>query len=572
MQTLSDCLEEARTITEFGLRFVDRSEDAVHISWARIRKNAARTAGQLLELGCQPGDRICLVYPTEPAFFSAFLGAVWAGMVPVPLYPPVRLGRLDENAAKTSRMIQITGARAVLASTRVRRLLGPAIQAARPEFGCLTLEDLPAAPEAPRHRARPEDLAFVQFSSGTTADPKAVALTHGAVMAQACILVEGLLEAWPEEEHGLQSGISWLPLYHDMGLIGCVFPALLKGRDLTLIGPDVFVTRPALWLRTISRYKCTISTAPNFAYGMCVHKVRDSDMEGVDLSSWKVALNGAESVSGETLGAFSDRFSRWGFDRMALTPVYGLSEAALAVTFSPLKEIWKQRAHPAKGRPIMSLGPPLPGFTVDIRSPEGDSLPEAQVGHVWIQGPSLMREYLQNPEATQKVLQDGWLDTGDLGFLQEGDLHVVGRAKEVLILRGRNTPPEAVESAVTELSGVRRGCVAAVCHRPPGAHTDELVLLVEQAKERSLAPDQLARDCREAVVAATGLLCWKVEVLEPGTLPRTSSGKIRRIEAEERFASGSLRAATEPGPLGLAAALVRSSLAMPRRGGRPTKM
>jgi acyl-CoA synthetase (AMP-forming)/AMP-acid ligase II len=178
-----------------------------------------------------------------------------------------------------------------------------------------------------------------------------------------------------------------------------------------------------------------------------------------------------------------------------------------------------------------------------------------------------MQGYLQNQEATDQVLQDGWLDTGDLGFLQEGELHVVGRAKEVLILRGRNTPPEAVESAVAEIMGLRRGCAAAVCHRPPGAHTDELVLLVEQAKGLKLDPAQLAKDCREAVLGSTGLLCWKVEVLEPGTLPRTSSGKIRRIEAEQRFAAGTLEAAPEPGPLGLATALVRSGLAMPKRGG-----
>jgi acyl-CoA synthetase (AMP-forming)/AMP-acid ligase II len=300
---------------------------------------------------------------------------------------------------------------------------------------------------------------------------------------------------------------------------------------------------------------------------MCVHKIKDSDLTGVDLSSWQVALNGAESISAETLVAFSDRFSKWGFNPKALTPVYGLSEAALAVTFSSLKEKWKQRAHPTENRSIMSLGPPLPGFQLEIRSQDEGVLPHGQVGRVWIQGPSLMREYLQNPEATETVLQDGWLDTGDLGFVEEGELHVVGRAKEVLILRGRNTPPEAVESAVAEIAGVRRGCVAAVCHRPPGGHTDELVLLVEQAKEFDLDPAQLAKNCREAVVASTGLLCWKVEILEPGTLPRTSSGKIRRIEAGQRFAGGTLKAALEPGPLGLATAIVRSGWAMPKRGG-----
>ena len=564
MKTLVDALIHAAGEEEFGLRFVDRRQRATHISWSKVVTEAQITAAKLRAAGIQPGDRVALIYPTCREFFAAFFGASWAGAVPVPLYPPVRLGRLEEYAARTARMIQLSSSRLVLTDSRVRRLLGPTIAASIPDLGCKTLDDLPSATPQPPCSLSTSDLAFVQFSSGTTGEPKAVALTQEAVVLQASILLDALLGAWPEEEYGTQSGLSWLPLYHDMGLIGCVFPSLLKRRDLTLLGPELFIGKPTTWLRAISDYKATMSTAPNFAYGLCLHKVKDEEMEGVDLSSWHVALNGAEPISISTMDAFGQRFSRWGFKPTAMTPVYGLSEASLAVTFSGLKSAPEIRNRPGSvDKPIVSVGQALPGFEIDVRGEQGQSLPELEEGNIWIKGPSLMREYLDDPVATDTALVEGWLDTGDLGFIAEQKLYVVGRSKEVLIFRGRNIAPHEVESALDGLPGVRRGCVAAVGIRPESAHSDELVVLVERGADLAEEPS-LIEACTAAILEKTGLRCHQVAVLEPGTLPRTSSGKIRRIEAGQRFESGSLMAAPEPGIFGIASAVVRSTIVMPR--------
>jgi len=358
---------------------------------------------------------------------------------------------------------------------------------------------------------------------------------------------------------------------------------------LTLLPPESFVARPALWLRALSTTRATLSPAPNFAYALAAERVRDEELEGVDLSNWRCALCGAETVVPDTLRRFASRFAPYGFRAEALTPVYGLSEAALAVTFPPLGRAPRvarfaraplaaaARAEPdPAGLEIVSVGAPLAGFRIEIRSARGDVLPERRVGRVFVAGPSLMREYLDQPEATARVLDAGWLDTGDLGFLDGGELFLAGRAKEVLIVRGRNHAPSEVELPVDALDGVRRGCVAAVAHRGEGDPTERLLLFVERRKGRPAAGDEeLAGRCRAAVAAAAGLAVDQVVVLAPGTLPRTSSGKIRRGETLALHLAGRLAAPRRGGALALAAELVRGRLALARArraaggGGRP---
>jgi acyl-CoA synthetase (AMP-forming)/AMP-acid ligase II len=398
-------------------------------------------------------------------------------------------------------------------------------------------------------------LALVQFSSGTTVDPKPVALSHRAVAAQTEILTGFFPDGFsPDKRELRQSCVSWLPLYHDMGLIGCVFPALARDATLTLFSPELFVARPALWLRTLSRYRATISPAPNFAFAQCLARASDADLAGVDLSGWQTALNGAESISPPVLRAFCERFARWGFRPEAMTPVYGLSEAALAVTFSDLgrpphiarfdREALARegRAREAReGREIVSVGRPVPGFRLRIVDPAGRDLPAGSAGRVWIQGPSLMDGYLGDPEATARALHDGWLDTGDLGFLLGGELYLTGRAKDAIILRGRNYAPEEIERAAEEVPGVRAGC--AVSWLPEDAPGEVLALFVEASRE--VAPEDLAalpEACRKAVLGATGLAVDRLEVLSPGALPRTSSGKLRRGEALRLSLAGELTA------------------------------
>lgn len=649
--TLNAALERSAGFADFGLRFVDRREQETFHPWHELRLRALAVAAGLRHLGVESGERVALIFPTGAAFFDAFFGALLAGAVPVPLYPPVRLGRLAEYHRRTARMIGMAGARLLLAGPRVKRLLGETVAQARPALGCRTPDEV--AGLARRGEPFEEvavatgDLALVQFSSGTTVEPKPVALTHRAVLAQA----RALNAFWPNrgvtaeagalsvEEGGAtppgaapplaegcgergHSGVCWLPLYHDMGLIGCVFPALARPAMLTLLPPEAFVARPALWLRAMSRYRATISPAPNFAYGLCVHKVRDEEMEGVDLSCWVGALNGAEPVAPRVLRAFRDRFARWGLRRSALTPVYGLSEAALAVTFSPLAEPFTSRrfqraALVEEGRAevldgghedgarspaelvasdsleIASVGRPLPGFEIRVLAPadedadasgEADAgtvgssperasperavpLPPGQVGQVWVRGPSLMEGYLGRPQDTARTLVDGWLDTGDLGFLLDGELYLTGRAKDVVILRGRNHSPAEIEQAVEGVAGLRRGCVVAVSHLAEGAETERLMLFVEAAPGATVKEREgLPAACSRAVLGGTNLAVDEVVVVEPGTLSRTSSGKLRRRETLALYLAGELAPPARVTALRMVGELARSGVGFVRAG------
>jgi fatty-acyl-CoA synthase len=569
-ETINNWLMAAGRHPEGGLRFVDRSEAATWFGWGEVRERALAVCGGLRSLGVRPGDRVALIFPTGIEFFEGFFGALLAGAVPVPLYPPVRLGRMGEYLHRTARMLERSGSRLVLADSRVRRILGEAIAEARPDLGCRTIGDLPGSTMEPV-AAAPTDLGLVQFSSGTTVDPKPVALSHRAIAAQVDIL-NGF---WRDTDELRHSCVSWLPLYHDMGLIGCVFPALSRDATLTLLGPELFVARPALWLRALSRYRGTISPAPNFAYSLCVTRVSDAEMEGADLSGWRTALNGAESVAPSVLRAFCDRFARWGFRPEALTPVYGLSEAALAVTFSDLDRPFRGRRFDREGlsrdrvareapdgREIVSVGRAVPGFRLRIVNEMGRDLPEGRVGRVWARGPSLMDGYLGDPEATARALRDGWLDTGDLGFLREGELYLTGRAKDVVILRGRNYAPDEIERSVEAVPGVRSGCAVAASWLPEDAPGEVLALFVEASRQATpLEREALPEACREAVLGATGLAVDRVVILAPGTLPRTSSGKLRRAETLRLYLAEELTAPDPVTPLRLAGAMARSSLA-----------
>ncbi|ANM32096.1 AMP-dependent synthetase [Acidobacteria bacterium Mor1] len=569
-----ELLERVAGEEQTGLRFVDRRERERFCSWREIRERAMSVAGGLQRLGIGSGDRVALVYPTGPEFFDAFFGTLLTGGVPVPLYPPVRLGRLEEYHRQTAGMLRASGARLVLADNRVRRILGSTVERARPELGCRTLESLDAGSFRPVD-VDPEDLGLVQFSSGTTVDPKPVALSHRAFVTQAALINS----FWPENEGVHHTGVSWLPLYHDMGLIGCVGPALERPGVLTLLPPEAFIARPALWLRAISRHRGTISPAPNFAYALCVDRIRDEDLEGVDLSCWRVALNGAETVVPGVMRAFAERFAPFGFRESAMTPVYGLSEAALAVTFSNLatpptvsrfdrEALCRRQAQPDdSGRELTAVGRPLPGFELRIEDDHGARLEAGRIGRVKIAGPSLMSGYLGKPELTEKMFDGTWLDTGDLGFVWDGELFLTGRAKDMLLLRGRNHAPDEVERAVDEVEGVRTGCAVAASYLPDGASGEELLVLVEARKEVPAGSyEDIATECRAAVLAGAGLAAHQVIVVAPGTLPRTSSGKLRRQEALNRFLAGTLTPPEKVTALRIAKEMARSTLAYTRAG------
>jgi fatty-acyl-CoA synthase len=552
-----------------GLTFVDAAESEETLLWAEVHRRAKATAGALHRLGVRPGDRVAIVLPTSADFMDAFFGTLLAGAVPVPLYPPVRLGRLEEYHRTTARMVQLSGAVVILTDGLVGRLLGEAVAASRPKLGCHRVSTLREAGEAPlEHPVAPDALAAVQFSSGSTVDPKPVALSHANVMAQ----VETIRALMPVREDVRPLGVSWLPLYHDMGLIGCLVNAVAYPGPLVLLRPEQFLARPALWLRALSRHRGTLSAAPNFAYALCVRRIRDEELDGVDLSCWALALNGAEPISAEVARRFVERFSPYGFDARALVPAYGLAEASLAVTFAPSRAALKTvcvdatalaadgRVRPGD-RALVSVGSPVPGAEVEIRDDMGAIVPSGTVGRIHVRGPSVMVGYLGQPEATRAALVDGWLDTGDLGFVAHGELVVCGRAKDVIILRGANHVPQEFEEALEGVEGVRAGCAVALGAMPSDAEGEVLVLLVELA---SGARADLADRIRTRVLERTGIRPYRVELLVPGTLPRTSSGKMRRREALRRWQTGTLTPPRKVRWFGLAGAMVRSAVAFAR--------
>ncbi|MBK6848519.1 MAG: fatty acyl-AMP ligase [Proteobacteria bacterium] len=574
-QTLGSQLQRAAGSAN-GVRFVDGAERLGRLSYEALFEQARDVAGALRALGLAPGDRVALVYPTGPEFLRAFFGASLAGLVPAPLYPPFRLGLIEEYQQRTAVMLRACRARAVLADRRARRLLGPCVELARPQLGCLTLEELPVGTYED-HRGSANDLALIQFSSGSVSAPKPVALTHAQLQANVGAILKVILESYPEGADLTHAGVSWLPLYHDMGLVGCLLTAVARPAELTLIPPELFVARPALWLRVLSRERATVSPAPNFAYALCAERVRDDELVGVDLSSWRLALNGAEPVTPAVLERFVARFARYGLREEALTPVYGLAEAALAVTFFPPRERFvvttfdreqltrEARAEVcAQGQALVSLGRALPGIELRIAGRDGRELASGSVGRVLVRGPSVMSGYDGLPEATRAVLCDGWLDTGDLGFLHDGSLYLVGRAKELVIVRGRNYAPQDIEHAAEAAAGVRRGCVAAIGVVREGSDGEQLVVLAERRSGEAAASERIADEISRRVTVATGLVPAEVLVLDPGTLPRTSSGKLRRSEARQRYLEQRLTPPQRATVLRVASALAHSHAALRR--------
>jgi acyl-CoA synthetase (AMP-forming)/AMP-acid ligase II len=556
-----------------GVTFVDLHERELHVPWGEVVRRARRAAAALAARGVEPGDRVAIVLRTERAFLDAFFGAWLAGAVPVPLYPPVRLGRMDEYAAATARMLTVSGAKVVVSAGGTRRLLGAAVERAAPPLGCIDASELERVPARIAREVRPEDLALVQFSSGSTVDPKPVALSHAALAAQADLLIAATA---PGPRDVL---VSWLPLYHDMGLIGALLGAMSYPGPLVLIPPEHFLARPALWPRAIARHRGTLGAAPSFAYAYVAERVRDEELAGLDLSSWRLALDGAEPVSAEAMRRFAARLAPHGFRASALVPVYGLAEAALAVTFAqPGAPLAGRRVDPVRlaaegvvapgDREVVSVGAPVPGVTVEVRARDGGPAGEGRLGRIFVRGASVMAGYLGDPAGTAAALRGGWLDTGDLGFVAGGELYVHGRAKDVVVVRGANRAPDEFESALAGVPGVRPGCAVALGFVPPGGDGEALLVLAERARAGELPDADIAHAVRRAVLDRTGVAPHTVALLAPGTLPRTSSGKLRRQEALRRWLAGSLAPPEKVSALRLALLAARGGLALRRAARR----
>jgi fatty-acyl-CoA synthase len=549
-RTMVDVLIDLSSQTRTGARFVRRNSTAEFYPYRDVLASAQAAAASLQKRGIKPGDRVALVLPTSKGFLDAFLGCQLAGAVPAALYPPFRLGKLDEYFTRTRQMLSKIGARLLITDARIKKLLGPVTSGVECLESVMDVNDL--AGDGMQWRfpeVQPGDPAFLQFSSGSTREPKAVIMTHRSLIANLEMMASAfraIPNANPEN-----GGVCWLPLYHDMGLVGCMLSGLYYPGTVTYISPEDFIVQPSLWLKTISRYKAIVSPAPHFAYRLCYSKVPDRELEGVDLSSWRLALNGAEPIEIEGMRLFQDRFSKWGFKQQAMTPVYGLAEAGLAVTFSDLgapplitefdRELLATRnqASPGPGRPLISVGKRLPGLDVQIRDDNNQAMADNLVGKIVVRGASITPGFFNDPELTQAAIQDGWLDTGDLGFFHEENLYIAGRAKDLIIIRGRNYAPQEIEDLLFDLPGVRTGCTVAVSAAVE-SDGEQLIILAEKDLRVPVPEADLSSAISERILSGLSLKPYLVQILEPGTLPRTSSGKFRRADALRMFIAGEL--------------------------------
>ncbi len=539
-------------------------DESVVFSYAEAWDLARRAAAHLEARGVRHGDRVLLVLPTGPSFLAAFHGCQVLGAIPVPVVPPVSLTRMDDHMARIARVAQVCEASAVVVNEQLLAITGLVRSRFREARGALSnvifgrdllredvaLDGLRAtAPSAP---------GMLQFTSGSTGDPKGVVLPHTSLLAN--ILAIGRAAEFQPGDVAL----AWLPLFHDMGLIGHFLAATAWGLPLVLMPPETFIRRPREWLRAISRYRGSCSAAPNFAYSLCVKKCRDRDLEGVDLSSWRVAFCGAEPINHETVLSFRERFAGHGFRPGTFFPVYGMAEFSLAATFPRPQtppRLDRVRRHDLEERGVASpvdapaavpdgtdvvtcvgVGRAMPDHDLRIVDAEGRLVPDRRVGEIEVRGPSMMSGYYRAPLATAEAIRDGWLRTGDMGYVVDGELFVTGRRKEMIIKGGKNLYPMDIEAAAGRVDGIRVGCCAAFGVSNTARGTEDLVLVCETRVEDAEARAALVAAVRTAVLEAVGATPDAVVLVEPGTVPKTSSGKIQRDLMRKRYASGDLKA------------------------------
>ena len=551
--TLGEALDYAATGIR-GLNFHDaRGALTRGYPYAELRADAIATAHRLVAEGVRPGDRIALVAETSPEFAALFFGTVYAGAWPVPLPLPTSFGGRDAYVDQLS--VQ-------LASCDPKLLIYPPELAAMASLAAErqgtagldwdTLGARPARP-GPLPAARSSDVAYLQYSSGSTRFPHGVVITHEALLNNLAAHGHAMGLADPDR------CISWLPWYHDMGLVGCFLSPVANQVSVDYLKTEDFARRPLAWLDLISRNPGnSISYSPTFGYDICARRMSSQTRaaDRFDLSRWRLAGNGADMIRPDVMQAFVDAFADAGFKASAFLPSYGLAEATLAVSIMPPGEgivvelveetqlsgegsAARDGRRPQRFRAIVNCGKPVRDMTVEIREEDGTPLPERAIGKVWCKGPSLMEGYFRDPAATDACMADGWLDTGDMGYISDGYVFIVGRAKDMIIVNGRNHWPQDIEWAVEQLPGFKQGDIAAFAITTPGGEETPAVLV--QCRSSDEAERVRLRDeIRERVRSVTGMNCV-VELIPPRTLPRTSSGKLSRAKARNLYLAGEIK-------------------------------
>ncbi len=523
------------------------------LSYWELASKSRDIAAGLVERDVMPGDRVALMLPTSLEFFTAFFGVLYAGGIPVPIYPPLQRSQIEDYVRRQAGILGNADACLLITVPEGIRL-GALLKGLVPSLASIESAATLSIPSAEIPLPKLHDgyaTALIQYTSGSTGDPKGVVLSHANLLAN----IRGIGRAVGASS--TDKFVSWLPLYHDMGLIGAWLGCLYYGAPLYAMSPLTFLARPASWLWAMHRFRGTISAAPNFAFELCLAKINESDLAGLDLSSVRLVGNGAEPVSVDTLRRFIDRFGRYGFQPGAMVPVYGLAENAVAVTLPPPgrpplidrvnRAALRTRAIAEPASPddrdaieLVACGQPIPDHEIRIVDELGHELDERREGRVEFRGPSATSGYFQNPAKTRELFHDGWLDTGDRGYIAGGDLFITGRIKDIIIRAGQHIAPHEIEEAVGAIPGLRRNGIAAFGIRDAVSGTERVVVLAEADEKDSSAQSVLKLRAQEAATHIVGGPPDEVVLVAPGTVPKTASGKIRRAAARDLYLAKNL--------------------------------
>lgn len=522
------------------------------INYGQLLNAARRNAVGLINLGFQPGETAAIMLPTSEQFFYAFFGILLAGGVPVPIYPPFRMDRIEEYAKREAIILRDAEVRALITfdkAVTLSKLLQTFIPSLKSVVTVDTLMALQG--ELPEIPIEAEDPALIQYTSGSTGDPKGVLLNHRNLITNLST-AGSTLNVGPTD-----AMVSWLPLYHDMGLIGTWLGSLYYGIPITIMSPLIFLARPERWLWAIHYHRGTISAAPNFAYELCLRNIRKESIEGLDLSSWRLAFNGAEAVNPKTLERFIKKFSAYGFKAESMFPVYGLAESTVALAFPELEQGPKidriareefAKEHSAVAVPaseknaleFVCCGKAIANHQIRIVDKNGQPLEERKIGQLQFRGPSAMQGYYHNPEKTKAIFQNGWWYSGDYAYMVDGEIYITGRKKDVIIIAGRNIYPEEVEDLTAEIEGVRKGCVVAFGVTDAKRGTEKFLIVAETHEKDKHIRDQICAEVTEKIVTAIGIPPNQVILLAPRTIPKTSSGKLKRASCKDSYIKGKL--------------------------------
>jgi acyl carrier protein len=556
--------DDAKTLTEMLDWHVENHPDHLHVTVLqdentvlgtmsyRDLQTAARAVAQgLISRDIVPGDRIAMMLPTSTDFFASFFGILYAGAVPVPIYPPARMAQLEEHMRRQIVILRNAGARMLITVPEGRALAVLLRSQVETLEGVETVATLSAerSPVPLPRTDDPEALGLMQYTSGSTGDPKGVMLTHW-----------GLIENVRAMGHAMEATskdvfVSWLPLYHDMGLIGAWLGCCYFGARLYVMSPISFLVRPATWLWTMHKYRATFSGGPNFAYELCASRIPDEDLQGLDLSALRFMVNGAEPISPVTLRKFTDRFEKYGMNRGVPSPSYGLAENCVGLCFPPFgrgpkidrikREQLAKRgyAEPADAADadafeVVACGHPIEKNEVRIVDDAGHELGERQEGRLEFRGPSMTKGYFRNEEKTRALFNDGWIDSGDRAYIAGGDIHITGRVKDIIIRAGRNTYPHEIEEQISAIPGIRKGGVAAFGSPDPATGTERLIVMAETKETNAEARAKLIAAAHEVVTAIAGSAADDIVLVPPRGVPKTSSGKVRRSSAKELYETG----------------------------------